>query len=403
MRLSVPGFQVVSLAAALLLLFPPAQIDGTYSILEVALLLLVCALLPSVRSDLGIAVPTALVLLVALMGASTVWSVASWVTLRDASAYALLVLAAVLLARTLTVGQIATSVVIMGSVALGLSLVAAAVRPETAVDSSGLLRGVYGNRNGLAYVLVQTLPAVIALPLRFRFGLVARLSLAGLFFAAIVATGSKTALICAVLVVAVWLMMVVARRWVAAWWAFGALLATIAIVAVANYERVLALLGKDSTVSGRTEIWAATFPVIGEHLVLGTGWARSWPVGSPQYEAMVGAFARPFFHAHNEVLNWLVTLGVVGLVLVVAVYGFVAWSGWKAWTEAVCGSPFVLLVVVMMVSRGLTEISETSAQGWLVLALAAAVGAQHLQTGRMAVPSAVLLRWPRDSAVARLS
>src|SRR5690606_35604928 len=84
--------------------------------------------------------------------------------------------------------------------------------------------------------------------------------------------------------------------------------------------------------------------------------------------------------AHNELLNWLVTTGALGAVLIVIVYGFATWAGLRSfWAGA--DRPELIwlpLAAVSLIARGLSDISETNAQAWFTLMLVVFACARHL-------------------------
>jgi exopolysaccharide production protein ExoQ len=79
---------------------------------------------------------------------------------------------------------------------------------------------------------------------------------------------------------------------------------------------VFGLLGKDATLTGRTQIWAAVMHRIDERPWLGYGYAATWdntaPYGPLSWIIHDAGF-RPH-HAHNSWLEQWLALGVVGLV-----------------------------------------------------------------------------------------
>ncbi|GEP28422.1 O-antigen ligase family protein [Cryobacterium levicorallinum] len=383
------------------LLFPPVGLDSRYSLLELSLVILTAVLVIFVCSRTTIrtvAVPTALAVLLVLMCFSAAWSFASWETARDALTFVVLAVVAFFIVHSARLNTILIGVAAGGLLALAGSLVLIAVAPEQAFYHTGAVQGFYGNRNGFGYVILMALPAAMAVRLAFRAGLLVKTVLVLVLAAGVVASDSKTSIFAMLLVVLVWVAAVLVRRH----WGYLAALALGVIVVVAfaavNYTRVLELLGKDPTLNGRSEIWSAVLSVVPHSLVIGFGWSRSWPAGSPHSAAVVEALGgHAVFHAHNEMLNWLVTLGGVGLLVVVALYVFVLWSGARIFrTATVEGGVWVLLASVMLIGRGFTDISETAPQGWFMLMLVAFVAAKYWSDSSTKPASGiVLLRWPQ--------
>jgi exopolysaccharide production protein ExoQ len=390
---------VIVVAVGFIALMPPRAVNGLYSILEVSLALLAVVSVVSLvaaraQRAAWAGIPTSIAALLLVMLASTLWSVESWTTARDAVAYCILALVAWCLVSACGLRVIVLGVVAGGMTVLALSLLALAVDPASALyyESTGF-QGIFDNRNTLGYVMVQALPAALALTFSTLAGRFVKWSFVAAFFVATVATLSQTSLVVACVTLFVWSTMMVARRWSRAIIAAGVLVVVAVALALANFSMVLSALGKDLTINGRVLIWEALLGVVPQSPVIGFGWSRSWAPNSAHSIAVSDELGSVLFHAHNEVLNWLVTTGVIGAALAVSVYGFVLWAGaCYARFGAEADRLWPLLAGVVIVTRGLTEISETNAQGWFVLMLAAFVTARHLatNTGR-AIPWPVMI------------
>jgi len=81
-------------------------------------------------------------------------------------------------------------------------------------------------------------------------------------------------------------------------------------------EVLLGLLGKDATLTGRTEIWAAVMTAIHKRPLLGYGYAAVWgetdPWGGPLAQIVRDAKFKPD-HAHNSWLEQWLGMGLLGL------------------------------------------------------------------------------------------
>jgi O-antigen ligase len=118
------------------------------------------------------------------------------------------------------------------------------------------------------------------------------------------------------------------------------------IASIAGFaDGVLVLLGRDPTLSGRTEIWHAVLPVILERPLLGNSIVSFWQL------AIVEKTHLWFSNAHNGYLQLLIELGVVGLALLVlqtssTLFHAVRWHGRQAGRGAIwpicMGSLFLL-------------------------------------------------------------
>ena len=84
-------------------------------------------------------------------------------------------------------------------------------------------------------------------------------------------------------------------------------------MAVASIEIVLEILGRDISLSGRTDIWQGVLEMWKEKPALGYGFFAAW-----RSDQLAYVLERTFIwtpSAHNSYLQCLVDLGIVGLVL----------------------------------------------------------------------------------------
>ncbi len=82
---------------------------------------------------------------------------------------------------------------------------------------------------------------------------------------------------------------------------------------LSNWDSVLVSLGKDPTLSGRTEIWDAVINAISKHPWLGYGFSAFWQEGGGS-EFVSRAVHFRVTQAHNGYLNMGAELGVLGLL-----------------------------------------------------------------------------------------
>jgi exopolysaccharide production protein ExoQ len=77
-------------------------------------------------------------------------------------------------------------------------------------------------------------------------------------------------------------------------------------------------LGKDATLTGRTDLWAAGLREIQERPLLGIGYRGFWLPGNPVAErlwAMFGIFNKSGFHFHSTYINIGVEIGILGVII----------------------------------------------------------------------------------------
>jgi O-antigen ligase len=89
------------------------------------------------------------------------------------------------------------------------------------------------------------------------------------------------------------------------------------------YENFMYSLGKDPTITGRTNIWAIGFESIKEHPILGVGQSSYWNlenVGALEIWEMTHREEGSPFGFHNLYIHNYVELGVFGLLAIVLVF-----------------------------------------------------------------------------------
>jgi exopolysaccharide production protein ExoQ len=79
------------------------------------------------------------------------------------------------------------------------------------------------------------------------------------------------------------------------------------------FSAVLEALGKDETLTGRTEIWMGTIQILAQNSIFGGGFGAGWgPIRDP-LKALTGIEVG---HAHNGYLDLVADIGVVGLSMI---------------------------------------------------------------------------------------
>jgi exopolysaccharide production protein ExoQ len=96
---------------------------------------------------------------------------------------------------------------------------------------------------------------------------------------------------------------------------FSIFLAPVLIVAVVAPDTILELIGKDPTLTGRTEIWAYVIPDIWMKPWLGWGYFGFWQLANPAAFEISNAVHWVVPHAHNGLLESLLEIGVLGTAL----------------------------------------------------------------------------------------
>jgi exopolysaccharide production protein ExoQ len=255
---------------------------------------------------------------------SMLWSVAPFSTLPSAAAVLLTTIAAVLTRRVMSRREVLLALAIAFRVVLVVSvLVAVAVPSVGLVDESyqtGALKGLFGHRNLLAFMALVSLATFVAL-WRDR-------SRRATLFDVILASGcllaaqSQTVLVAA----AGSGLVALAVRWVRRFSGFSraligsasiAAILTLVYLAIFSFAEVVSGLGRDSTLTGRTDVWPAVVEQIGERPLLGLGWNGAWRDGLPDTQRMWRAAGFKMYHSHDGYLDMMLQLGLVGLAVLV--------------------------------------------------------------------------------------
>jgi exopolysaccharide production protein ExoQ len=184
----------------------------------------------------------------------------------------------------------------------------------------GAWRGVFTHKNDLARMMLLNIVAVLVLlgsAQRYRkllwIDLVASVIV-------LVEAQSATAFLCAMILGASAVMLAVCLRRPRYAPAVLALLPVLALAAWLSVDAVLAALGRDLTLTGRTGLWQALWPMIEARLWLGYGYQAFWidPNGPAAVVWALAGWQAP--SAHNGYLDLWLGLGLVGIVIFAAVF-----------------------------------------------------------------------------------
>ena len=306
--------------------------------------------------------------LVGVLVASSVWSIATRRSAEQAVLLAVGTGAFLLAGARFTVTRALGAVWGALQVGVVVSLVAGAFEWRFAIDRNGDLAGIYFNRNSLGAVAalgVLTSGALGWVMVRrwhrsgqHRHGAAVVAVVAGGVVDAgtWVRSGSLTPAFAVVVAVTVAGLVLLATRPGPGLWmrrrlavALSAGLALIAVAAVAARGWLTDVLGRSPTFSGRTEIWAEVLEAWQRKPVLGFGWMAVW--FDPELRAGLVERRRDVFEAHSGYLEVLVGGGVVGTVALAAVIGtvLVAVTG-RVRSSASPGADPVALWCVMAVA-----------------------------------------------------
>lgn len=275
-------------------------------------------------------------LLLGIALASTFWSDVPGTTLRGSVFLGQITMFGVYFAARYSLREQLKLLAVTFSVVVLLSIAIALALPDYGVMTfqeggfhQGAWRGIYIHKNGLGRMMVlSALVFLLSVNSSRKYRSIAWAGF-GLSIALLVLSTSKTAL--AILFTSIALLpFYKALRWRSSL-AICLAIATIfiggsvAVLLVSNAEAILGVFGRDLTLTGRTDLWAAVLDKIGERPWLGYGYGgfwRSWEGESAQVLSIV-RWAAP--HSHNGFLDLCLDLGLLGLLTFAFSFLAVCW------------------------------------------------------------------------------
>jgi len=269
--------------------------------------------------------------LTALAIFSTVWSMEPDLTLRRSIAQLAPTAFGVVLASRFTTDELMRLVAWALGIGAVMSTIAALGMPEWGISSmeyGSAWRGLYGNKNSLGRAMSLAVIVFLLLAMDARQRRWVAWSWVGLCAALVVMSRSATSLLVAGAVVAlVPLYRSLRLRFtaMAAAWAVAILLGGILLtVVLANAEPVFTALGRDATLTGRTELWAVVVANIAERPWLGYGFNAFWLGWSGASATVLSSVGWDTPHSHNGFLDLWLDLGFAGVLLFLVGFGVAA-------------------------------------------------------------------------------
>jgi O-antigen ligase len=277
--------------------------------------------------------------LAALAVLSTLWSQFPLYTIRRSLPFAMAGVFGLYLATRFPVRrQLGILRVTMLALAVGTVVMVLAF-PKLGLDASAGhhadWQGVFTQKNACGRVMVLA-TAVLLADWKNSWQ---RVVSAGLFLLVMLMSGSRSAWLVEAVMLALWGMLFVAKRFDARSRAMaavgGLLLLPPAIAAMYfSFPALLAWMGRDATLSGRTQIWKQVWIFILQRPWLGWGYEAFWRGTQGEAFRVVAAVHFMVFHAHNGFLEIWLELGAAGLLLFAVSYAR-AWR--KLWPKLLAG------------------------------------------------------------------
>jgi exopolysaccharide production protein ExoQ len=265
-----------------------------------------------------------------LAALSSAWSAVPHSTLQSAIQLTLSTLFGLYVGVRFGIERLVTILAWIATAILVLSVVFAVVLPKYGIDHvrGNEWRGVFGTKNELGRMMVMGGIVWAVRVIAGETGRVRGVALIVAFALVGFASGARTALGVAGLMVGVFAFVQMLSQRDKAWVPIKGVvaigLALCSLVAVTNVGFLLKVVGADYSLTGRSSIWRPVWWAIGEHPWLGYGFNAFWRgIYGPSLEVWRFSHNTPP-HSHNGFLDLLLEFGAVGLI-VFAVAFAVAW------------------------------------------------------------------------------
>ena len=335
-------------------------------------------------------IPLAVVGFVAWAALSWFWSADPSATVRAVAELLTVAIPATVAGALLPLDQVRLAVTRAVKVMLAISVTALLVAPawSTAPNPEDPVPGwsaTFGHKNGLGFFCLY---AAVAL---FFDG--SRLRWAWLLATVVLLVGSQSstalALVVAVTGLVLW------RRSTQAFMlshqksAYRVLSFTAFLLGLATLVTRPSLatdaLGKELTLTGRTEIWAPVLRQIRQHIELGLGWGGVWQPTSPPTLEMWREARFQAYYAHNGYLDVMLQLGTVGGLLFVAIAFGTMWR--LARMRASAGPLWSFFLLTVLALAAVTESAPVTSGVGLLSILVIATSAIQRETVQRQPPA----------------
>jgi O-antigen ligase len=259
--------------------------------------------------------------LAAFLLLSALWSIDPQTTIRRGVLYVFFVIGVVGVAGNLDGDKFMDLLGVTCLLAAAASIVLLVISPGDAMSGSNELRGIFANKNVLGPVMAA---GALASLHGIRIGGGRRLpNIFKLIVFIVLAFAAKSAtslLIIFAFCTADRVVALFRRARILATFSIILLVPTAVIVAQ-GLDSFLEMIGKDPTLTGRTDLWPYLIPYISERPILGWGFFAFWSSVNPAGSEISSLLRWPVAHAHNGLLEMLLEVGIVGTIFFVFLWG----------------------------------------------------------------------------------
>jgi O-antigen ligase len=289
------------------------------------------------------------------------WSIDPETTVRRAILYVFVVIGAVGIAGLLRGDEYMELLLLTCGGCAILSVLLYITNPYRALmpDGTGEFRGIFGHKNVCGQVMAAgALAALHRLRVQRRGRLIV-IAMLGLFTLLAIAARSATSFMTIFAYCGVEVVLRLFRAGGAArlFCIFAVIVLAPLIVIVMLYpDAALEMIGKDPTLTGRTELWVWVLNAISDRPALGWGYAAFWSPNNPAAAEISRVLQWYVPQAHNGLLEMALNVGIVGACFLIFIWVRAFWCALRSLRSAereLAASTIACLIGILL--TGLSE------------------------------------------------
>lgn len=276
----------------------------------------------------GIKINVPIILVLGFLLASCMWSFNILESLQQAFYLTIQTIIIIFVGRIRDFKFVLSRFYIAGLVIAIASFIAVQVDPVIATNQDnsnyrGLWEGVFFHKNSLAdtmcfYILINVF-YITLIKNKIKRGLIVTTILVEFYL--LIKSGSTTGSILLIIIFLFYFAAYVNKQFKFTYLkaSIGTFLLTgtlyLAFSILLSIGKVFAFFGKDTTATGRDQIWSFSIDMIKEHLIFGYGYRSTFIAGSDFYNAFVSRFN--VNSLHSGYLEYVSYFGLIGVVLII--------------------------------------------------------------------------------------
>ena len=290
-----------------------------------------------------------LLVLAGLQVMSMTWSIHPWLTARKDTAEIIMLFIGIYLGERYTTAALASKLAQILCFTMIMTVCLYFVAPHFVLDASqnDALKGLSQTKNGFGFHIGLTVALLLVVQFARHDWL--RYVFLALALVMLLMSHSMTSIASAgviLMTLPFWLVARLApRQRLAAYLIAAVMIVLVGYCCVLFSNDLLALMGKDSTLTGRTQVWQQVLVAISHHPILGYGYGSFWTglSGESLDVLIVAGWLVPA--AHNAYLDMYLALGIPGSVATIAILWIVflraikyirSEGGWPGLWPVVC-------------------------------------------------------------------